>query len=213
MTEEGGVDAGPRRIRRSRRTLWLSLGLALVACLPFAAVFTQTGTRAPAPLVLTDADQRSLTDGLRMLSPSFSGRTEDGEPYTVTADWALPNGPKPTRITLSRITARIQTKDGRDAVVTAERGVFFPRREWLRLTEGVVARTSDGYTMRMPVAEIDIGTRAMAVEQPVEAQGPRGSIRADTLEAVDSGGRSVIFRGNVRVVFTPETVSPPATKD
>jgi|GEM_PF-1110971 len=211
MTDGGEGIPAPRRVQRSRRTLWLACALAIFACLPFVLVFTQTGNRSQAePLVLTDADQKSLTDGLRMIRPSFSGRTEDGEPYTVTADWALPNGPKPTRITLTRITATIATKDGREAIVTAERGVFFPNREWLRLTEGVVARTSDGYTMEMPAVEFDMASRIMRAKETIEAEGPRGSIRADTLEAVDSGGRSVIFRGNVRVVFTPETVSPPS---
>ena len=209
MSEEAGAQEGPRQFKRSRRTLWLSFILGLVACLPFVLVFTRTGVGSPEPLVLTDADQRSLTDGLRMVSPSFSGRTDDGEPYTVTADWALPNGPKPTRITLNRITATIVTKDGREAVVTAERGVFFPNRELLRLSEGVFATTSDGYRMQMSGAEIDLAARSLVSENAIEATGPRGSINSDTLEALDSGGRSVIFRGNVRVVITPETVSRP----
>ena len=207
MTDDAGMLGGPRRARRSRRTLWLALAFAIVACLPFVLVFTRTGLNAPTPLTLTDADQRSLRDGLRMVAPSFSGRTEDGEPYTVTADWALPNGPKPTRITLDGITATIVMKDGRETVMTSQRGVFFPRRRHLRLSEGVVARTSDGYTMQTPLAEIDLDERQLTTEGAIEAKGPRGSIRADTLEAMGGEMRTVIFRGNVRVVFTPETVS------
>jgi len=210
MAQSADMSTNPPQVRRSRRTFWLAVTLGVVACLPFVLVFTRTGMNSPVPLMLTDADQKSLSDGLRMVSPSFSGRTEDGEPYTVTADWALPNGPKPTRITLHRITATIVTKDGRESVVTAERGVFFPRRERLRLTEGVVAHTSDGYTMQMPAAEIDLAVRSLQADNTIEAKGPRGSIRSDTLEALDSDGRSVIFRGNVRVVFTPETVSLPS---
>ncbi len=202
---------GPRRVRRPRRSLWLAAAFAFIACLPFVAVFTRTGTQSVEPLLLTDADQKSLRDGLRMISPSFSGRTEDGEPYTVTADWALPNGPKPTRITLNRITATIVTKDGREATITAARGVFFPNREYLRLSDGVVARTSDGYTMQTPMAEIDLGARMLDAVETIEAEGPRGSIRADTVKAMETGGRAVIFRGNVRVVFTPETVSRPTS--
>ncbi len=206
---QSGEDLGdPRRVRRPRRTFWLAIVLGVVACLPFVLVFTRTGTNTPAPLVLTDADQKSLTDGLRMVAPSFSGRTEDGEPYTVRADWALPNGPKPTRITLHRITATITTQDGREATLTSARGVFFPVLRRLRLTEGVVAFTSDGYRMETPTAFVDLETRVLETEKAIEAKGPLGSIRADTLEAVDGGERIVIFRGNVRVVITPESVSP-----
>ena len=209
MTPAGETEA-PRRVARSRRTLWLALAFGIIACLPFALVFTRTGMPGPEPLVLTEADQKSLTDGLRMLSPSFSGRTEDGEPYVVTADWALPNGPKPTRITLHGIVATIVTKDGREAVMTAERGVFFPRRERLRLSKGVTARTSDGYVAQTQEAEVDLTVRTLMADTPVAAEGPRGSIRADAVEATQDGGRSVVFRGNVRVVFKPESVSPPS---
>lgn len=208
MTGSADMGTGPRQFRRSRRTLWLAAIFAVVACLPFVLVFTRTGLNTPEPLILTDADQRSLRDGLRMVSPSFSGRTEDGEPYTVTADWALPNGPKPTRITLHRITATVVTKDGREAVMTSDRGVFFPRKRELRLSEGVMARTSDGYILQTLGAEIDLDARALQADSAVEARGPRGSIKADTLEAQGGDSRTVIFRGNVRVVFTPETVSP-----
>jgi len=148
-----------------------------------------------------------------MVAPSFSGRTEDDEPYTITADWALPNGPKPTRITLHHLTATIITRDGRETVMTAERGVFFPNLERLRLTKGVSARTSDGYAMETPTAEVDLNTRSVVADEPVEAKGPRGSIRADTVRAMEEGGRAVLFRGNVRVVFTPETVSVPSDRD
>ena len=213
MTEGHPADeaarTAPRRVPRARRMLWWSIALGIVAFLPFALVFSRTGQDAPDALVLTDADQKSLTDGLRMLSPSFSGRSEDGEPYTVRADWALPNGPKPTRITLSGLTATITMKDGREAVMTSAKGIFFPLRERLRLTDGVIAQTSDGYTLETPAALIDVNEKSIKTDGEIMAQGPRGSIRADSLEAMDAGGRMVIFRGNVRVVLVPESAAQP----
>ena len=207
MAQERPPDV-PRRFRKPRRTFWLAMVLVGVSFLPFALVFSRSGTNAPAPLVLTDADQKSLTDGLRMVSPSFSGRTRNGEPYTVTADWALPNGPKPSRVTLHRVTARIVTQDGRESVLTSRRGVFFPLRNRLRLAGGIRARTSDGYTLETEQALVDLDARTLDTEGALEAEGPGGMIRADTLEAVDGAERTVIFRGNVRVVFNPESVPP-----
>ncbi len=200
-------EGAPRRVVRSRRTFWLAVTLGLVACLPFVLVFTRTGTNTNEPLMLTEADQASLKDGLRMLSPSFSGRTEDNEPYTVRAEWALPNGPKPTRISLNQITATITTKDGREAIMTSRKGVFFPNTERLRLTEGVFARTSDGYTVQTPAALIDVKAMTLQTDGEIVAKGPSGSIRADSLEAMDAADRIVIFRGNVRVVFVPKSAS------
>ncbi len=42
------------------------------------------------------ADMAALGAGLRLDNPRFAGVTEDGDPFVVTADWALPDGPSPT---------------------------------------------------------------------------------------------------------------------
>lgn len=214
MTDVPGQDgerAAPRRVVRSRKGLWLAACLALVAFMPFVLVFTRTGGGDAEPLVLTESDQESIRDGLRMISPSFSGRTEDGDPYTVRADWALPNGPKPTRITLSRLTATLSLEAGQEAVMTSKRGIFFPLRERLRLEDGVFARTSDGYTLETEAALIDVKEKTLQTDGEVIGIGPRGSIRADTLEALDGAERMIIFTGNVRVVIVPESdLSKPA---
>ncbi len=200
-------DDGARKVVRPRRTLWLAALLGIIAFLPFLVVFTQTGNKSPDAVKLTDSDQKSLQDGLRMIGPSFSGRTDKGEPYTVRAAWALPNAPKPTRITLDDITASLKMTDGRQITMTSKRGTFFPKTEKLHLKSGVFARTSDGYTLETPSASVDIGDNVMSTDSEIKITGPRGSIRADMLEALDGTDRMVIFTGNVRVVFVPE--SPP----
>lgn len=198
---------GARKVVRPRRTLWLAALLGIIAFLPFLLVFTQTGKKSPDAVELTESDQKSVTDGLRMIRPSFSGRTEKGEPYSVRAEWALPNAPKPTRITLNEIMASLKMKDGREIIMTSKRGTFFPKTEKLQLKSGVFARTSDGYTLETPDALVNVGDNSLRADTEIKINGPRGSIRADMLEALDGTDRMVIFTGNVRVVFVPE--SPP----
>lgn len=198
----------PRRPPRNKRTLTIAAILIAIAFIPFALVFMKFSNGLIEQLPISDEDKAALSGGLKMISPSFTGRTTNGEPYAIEAEWALPNGPKPSRITLHQLSAKLDMADGRKAVMTSERGIYFPLRERLELKEGVRAETSDGYTLTTPAALIDIEAKRLTSEGGIVAEGPRGSIRADSLEALDGASRIVKFNGNVRVTFQPASGQP-----
>jgi len=195
-----------RRARKSRRTVWLTLSLGIGAFLPFVLVFVQSSGHDNTPPVLDSEDQDAAEDGLQMLAPSFTGRTPNGEPYVVTADWALPDSPNPTRVGLKGIEATMTLRDGRIATLLASDGAFFPRIKRLRIEKGVAVTTSDGYRLDTDAATIDADGRTLRTDGAVRAMGPVGSIRADSLEALDAEDRIVKFIGNVRVTIEAEQV-------
>ena len=200
------MNAEPRRKGKSRGTLWLTLGLVGAAFLPFVLVFAQSSNRDTEPLMLDEGDEAALQDGLRMLNPSFTGRTPNGEPYVVTADWALPDSPKPNRIELKGIEATMTLQDARIATLIASDGAFFPQVRRLRIENGVAVTTSDGYRIDTGAATIDADGRTLRTDGAVSATGPSGSIRADSLEALDAEDRIVKFTGNVEMTIQPEQV-------
>jgi len=166
-----------RRARKSRRTVWLTLALGIGAFLPFVLVFVQS-----------------------------SGHDNTPPPYVVTADWALPDSPNPTRVGLKGIEATMTLRDGRIATLLASDGAFFPRIKRLRIEKGVAVTTSDGYRLDTDAATIDADGRTLRTDGAVRAMGPVGSIRADSLEALDAEDRIVKFIGNVRVTIEAEQV-------
>jgi len=195
-----------RRKGKPLRTVWLTLGLGIAAFLPFLLVFAQSSGRDTQPLLLSEGDEAALKDGLRMINPSFTGRTPNGEPYAVTADWALPDSPKPNRIELRGIEATMTLQDDRIATLLAADGVFFPQVRRLRIENGGAVTTSDGYQLDTVAATIDADGRMLATDGAVTATGPTGSIRADSLEALDAEDRIVKFTGNVLVTIQPNQV-------
>ncbi len=201
------TEAHHHRRGKPRATLWLTLGLGAAAFIPFLLVFAQSSNRDTAPLILSDGDESALQDGLRMLNPSFTGRTANGEPYVVTADWALPDSPKPNRVELRGIEATMTLQDDRIATLLAADGAFFPQIRRLRIENGVAVTTSDGYRLDTSAATIDAEGRTLRTDAAVSATGPAGSIRADSLEALDAEDRIVKFTGNVLVTIQPEQVN------
>lgn len=205
MAVEAATIARPRG---RGKAIWLASLLVALAVLLFALVLLRPFQSGTSGQGLSAADRAVINGGLRMLSPSFSGRTASGEPYRVEAEWALPNAGTPTEITLRSLIATITMSDGRDAQMTANRGVFRRDAEKIELSDGLKAVTSDGYVVESSEAVIDLANRRIDAQTEIVATGPAGSIRADTFEAVDGEERIAIFRGNVQLTFVPGSGVP-----
>lgn len=198
----------PPRSRGRGRMLGAATTLVIAAILLFALVLLRPFAPTAESAVLSAEDRQALEGSLRMLSPRISGRTKDGEPYVIEAASALPDGPNPNLITLRDLDASVVLSDGRDAALTAKQGRFQREDEVIELTGGVQAETSDGYVIETDSVEVELDQKRINAPDGVRAHGPRGSLEADTLEAVDDVERIAIFRGNVRVIFNPQADLP-----
>ena len=160
-------------------------------------------------LGLSPEDRRALGEGLRLISPTFSGATEQGEPFALTADWALPDSPNPETIDLGGLEGRINLTDGREVIASAPEGRFRPKARGLTLTGGVAIDSSDGYSVRTESAELDGEARVLIANTPIEAWGPSGRLEAGSMRAVrdEMGNDVVTFDGGVRLVFRPSATN------
>lgn len=194
---------GSRYASRMRR---LKIALPLLAAGTLALIFLGSRDNVGERLGLSPEDRAALGEGLRLFSPTFTGATERGEPYALTADWALPDGPNPEKIDLSGLEGRINMADGREVIASAPEGQFRPKARGLTLSGGVEIDSSDGYSVRAESAELDGVARILTSDSPIEAWGPSGRIKAGSMRATrDELGNDVVrFDGGVRLVFRPD---------
>lgn len=153
------------------------------------------------------AEVAALGAGLRLDKPRFAGVTEDGDPFVVTADWALPDGAMPDRVDLERPVGEVHLGDRRVVTVRAATGELFREDERLNLRGAVVVETSDGYRLETATVEVDLGAKVAVAPERLHATGPRGGIEADRVRVVRGAGdgeTTVLFEGNVRVNWRPE---------
>lgn len=169
--------------RRRRFVSLLKIGLPIFALGVFAALFVFNGARYDSRISFDGVDLASLEEGLRLTNPRFTGATKRGEPFTVIAAWALPDGPNPETIELSEVSGEISLADGRTVTVSAAGGVIRPKVNHVALSGDVRLITSDGYTMQAEEAALDAEAEVVTASGGVMAEGPLGRITAETMRA------------------------------
>ena len=194
--------------RHSRMVRWMKIALPVGAILLIGAIFMVGRERATVFDARSVAEIAAVGAGMRLDNPRFSGMTADGDPFVVTAEWALPDGAMPNRIDLENPVGELQMGD-QTVTVRAAAGELYREDERMRLSGDVVLETSDGYRVRTPSVEIDMAAKTARAAERLHAEGPRGGIEADRVRIVRAGDKemTVRFEGDVRVRWRPEQAS------
>lgn len=199
-----------RSVRNYSRTVaWMKVLLPLGAVAVIAALFLSAQKKGDLADIFTAEELITLGAGLRLDNPRFAGVTEQGEPFAIRADWALPDSAMPRLIDLERPKGEIEMKDGRTIAVSADSGRMRREQKILVLEGGVVLDTSDGYRVETELIEIDLAANTANGPGPVTGTGPLGEIQAGSFRAsAGKGGErngQIWFENRVRLVFIPDT--------
>lgn len=151
-----------------------------------------------------DAGQRDM---LSMASPRYVGQTKRDQPYNVTAQSASLDPLESNMVHLDRPAADIGLgKDG-DVHMSALSGTYDRDTDKLLLDGGIEVVTSSGYRFATPSARVNLALGRVHGLQPIEGDGPSGTLSADRFE-IKEAGDILRFEGRVKV-----TVLPPALED
>lgn len=184
-----------------RRRGLLRLILPVAALVIVGAVFilaSRGGVESTGDILL---DGAALQSGLIVTNPRFIGEAGDGQPFSVSANRAEPDGIDPSEIRLDAVRGRISLPDGRELNATAVEGFFFPKKDMLQLSGGVSAETNDGYSLTVDALDFDLKAQAGESVTPVRIAGPLGELTADRMKAAYDGDLIARFEGDVRVVI------------
>lgn len=179
--------AKPPRRRKQGRARWVRYGLAGAVAAVLGAVWWFTNPGFDDNITVSGIELTNLSEGLKLSNPRFTGETAQGEPFTLSAEWALPDGPRPEEVALNKVAGEVHLGDGRMVQMQASEGLFYPKEDVVALSGDVRVTRSDGYKITASSARIDAATGALAAEGPVHATGPQGEITAGSLRAERDG--------------------------
>ncbi len=177
------------------------IGLPLFAAGVLASFFLFSNARYDDAVTFDGVDLSALGEGLKLTNPRFTGATAKGEPFTVTAEWALPDGPRPENVELSKVSGELNLIDGRYVELSALSGNLQPQANIVELSGSVSFTSSDGYELRASRARLEAARNMLTAEGPVKASGPLGRIEAGSLRVERRGadGDYIWFENRVKV--------------
>ena len=160
------------------------------------------------PDTVMDLSGVSASDLAQTLAnPKFSGVTNQGDAFALSARAANPDPAGPDRIRIDDLNFAIDLHDGSRLEARAPLGLISMRDKSVSLTGNPVITTSGGYEIRADNLVIGYGDMQMATSVNVRVTSPTGEITADHLALTDAGAGAsdyqLVLTGNVHMTYQP----------
>lgn len=142
-------------------------------------------------------------EAMRMAKPRYVGKTKGAESYEVTASSAFLDPSDPDRIHLDQLDAVLEQTGDAPVHLRADEGIYLRKQDRLELAGDLELTFGDGYRFTTESADVDLGRGHVAGAEPINGEGPVGTLAADGFD-IEDGGKRLRFEGRVQVTIRPE---------
>ncbi len=147
------------------------------------------------------------TDGLVMNEPRLAGHLGEGRRYEVVAERAIQSLLHPSRLALEGLSADFDMGEGHRVTIAGHRADYDTDTEILTVAGGVTIDSSDGSTVSLQGATVDLAQRRVDSTGEIAIASPKGDIRAGSLTVLD-GGALLRMSDGVSITIHPSSVTP-----
>jgi lipopolysaccharide export system protein LptC len=136
----------------------------------------------------------------RMQGAEYHGLDQQGQPFTLTANIADQRGTD--IVALTQPEGDITLKSGAWLMLKSDNGLFHQKSQELSLNGNVVLYRNDGTTMNVATATIDLKSGSASSADPVQVQGPFGTLNAANGFVLANRGADITFNGPATLTLT-----------
>jgi len=154
------------------------------------------------PLAAAEVSPEEI-ENLAMINARFMGIDGRNQPFTVTAEMAREITPESQQVRLTALKADITLKDGTWLALTADHGIFNQVEQTVELDGHVNMFHDAGYEFETTTAFVDLTQGAAFGFEPIDGQGPFGTVAAEGFQVFDEGER-IVFTGNATLTLRPQ---------
>ena len=157
--------------------------LLLVMCAGLAAyLIYEFATQSNTPFI-----EDVSTESVRMVNPRYSGRTDDGLPFYLTADTAIRTLANRSEVALVNPVLEFIRESGAEAsLVVAKTGTYDDVKKILNLRTDVDLNTDDGYNCKTTHARIFAREKRIEGDERISCDGSFGIVNGNTYEINDN---------------------------
>lgn len=183
--------------------------LSVIAICLFASIFIFSKKDAIRDgSIFTSVEMKKLAIGQKITNPHFSGLTETGQAFNLSAKEALPNAQKPNIIILEFPHAEFTTDDGISIISKATKGKINIQKRLATLTGDVSFDMSNGYSAQSEHLEFNLKTGSALSPGKIIVNGPFGSIEAGNLSLTQNfstedkmNSAVLLFKNGVKLIY------------
>lgn len=148
----------------------------------------------------------------QLVRPDYQSVTQNGSSLRIVAETLRPVEGQDQVYEGDSIDAKIHQQDGISYHLTSPDGRLDDKSGHAKLLGGVQLVRGDGYVAQSDVIEFETDLSELVSPGPIHIYGPLGTLDADRMEMTgqpDLGSGTVtVFRGNVRVLYDPNSSDP-----
>ena len=135
-----------------------------------------------------------------MQGAQYRGTDDQGQPFTLTAVSADEQGDG--NVVLKAPIGDLTLKSGAWLLLKSDTGMYHQKTGTLGLTGNVTLYRNDGTTMTVPHVRIDLHAGSAVSTDPVQVQGPFGTLNAANGFVVSNHGTDITFNGPAAMTLT-----------
>ncbi|NNE57037.1 MAG: LPS export ABC transporter periplasmic protein LptC [Hellea sp.] len=187
------LEAARRHTERVKKLRWILIG---IAGLMVIALIWEFSRRAPAVFPSDDP-----SESVKMTNPRFSGRTDDGLPFYLTAKEAVRMAADDAAVQLvSPVLEFYRDGVSRKSLVIADTGTYDDANKVLELRAAVELDTDDGYHCVTSHARIFTKSKTIEGDEPISCTGSFGAVKGNAYEIRDNY-KTFIFKNRMSAVL------------
>ncbi len=185
-----------KRIKLMQRVL-----MAVSACLVLYLVF-QFATQGKTIII-----EDNPTESVKMINPRYSGRTDDGLPFYLTALSATRMLTNRTEVMLEKPVLEFLRDNGASAsFINADTGTYDDVNKVLNLRTAVDLKTDDGNFCVTTHARIFAREKRIEGDERIECKGNFGIVNGNAYE-INDNYKVFVFKSGMDAVINQETPS------
>jgi lipopolysaccharide export system protein LptC len=203
---EHKIVAFARAKRHSRHVSILKTALPVAAVAIGLAFVAYSYAVTPAKVSVNVSESAISNGKLVMASPKLEGFTKENRPYSMTAIRAYQDLKNPHLIELEDILAKLPYDESNFASIEAAGGFYDQKGNTLEMKSGLTVKTTDGMSVDLKSAYIDIAKGDLKTRDPVDIKLNGTSIQADSM-SIEDQGKVMVFDKRVRMVVEPQRMN------
>lgn len=174
------------------------IGLAVILGLSIIVISNINSGEKGGRVLLSSGTEKDNNTNPLMINPRYHGVDSKNRPFTVIAQNALQK--KDGSAVLEEVNADMLLKEETWLALNAHKGLIDKNGKDIELMGAVNMFYEGGYEFRSEYAKVLSDEGRVYGNQPVEGQGPRGTLRADSFDVTENG-QIMNFKKNVHVTL------------